>query len=220
MSDVRIRLAAVVILSLIAFTGLSGTILAALWWIVFCARETFATVSWKLFVSVAVLAAGFPGFILSLTGGGGLLYAAKIFVILLFAFWLGAAQKPGEFLCLGVWALGRKTGFDLGLAADLSMQFLSGIEDDLAHMKTALRIKGQKLSAATMPPLAAGLLLLSLARAKNVGSLLARRGYHAGGTYLPEFSPDRCDLLRLGSAGVCAAVTVFFLLSPVSATLL
>ena len=160
MSDIRIRLAAVLLLSLTAFTGVAGIAGTALFWIVFCARETFTQVSWKLIVPVAGLAAGVPGLILSLTGGEGILYAAKIFGILLLAFWFGAAQKPGEFLDLGVWALGRKTGFDLGLATELSMQFLSGISDDLTHMNAALRIKGQTLSRRTLPALAAGLLLL------------------------------------------------------------
>lgn len=205
MSDVRIRLAVVILLSLAAFSGGLGTLFAAVCWIVFCAKETFARVSWKLFVPVTILAAGFPGLILSLTGGEGGIYAAKILVMLAFAFWFGAAQKPGEFLDLGVWALGRKTGFDLGLAAELSRQFLTGIADDLAHMKHALRIKGQKLSVATLPPLATGLLLLSLARANHTGAHLARRGYRGGGTYVPAFAPSGTDLVLLCCAGVCAA---------------
>lgn len=205
MRDVRIRLAVVILLSLSAFTGGTGTLLSAACWILFCAKETFARVSWKLFVPVTVLAAGFPGLILSLTGGEGGMYAAKIFVILAFAFWFGAVQKPGEFLDLGVWALGRKTGFDLGLAAELSLQFLAGITDDLAHMKQALRIKGQKLSVATLPPLAAGLLLLSLTRANHVGAHLARRGYRTGGTYVPAFARSGTDLVILCTAGICAA---------------
>ena len=205
MSDVRIRLAVVILLSLAAFTGGLGTLFAAVCWIFFCAKETFARVSWKLFVPVTILAAGFPGLILTLTGGEGGIYAAKILVMLAFAFWFGAVQKPGEFLDLGVWALGRKTGFDLGLAAELSLQFLTGIADDLAHMKHALRIKGQKLSVATLPPLVTGLLLLSLARANHAGAHLARRGYRGGGTYVPAFSPSGRDLVLLCTAGVCAA---------------
>ncbi|MDR0980949.1 MAG: hypothetical protein LBL85_04130 [Methanocalculaceae archaeon] len=214
MSDVRIRLAVVTLLSLAAFTGGLGTLFAAVCWIFFCAKETFSRISWKLFVPVTILAAGFPGLILSLTGEEGGLYAAKIVVILAFAFWLGAAQKPGEFLDLGVWALGRKTGFDLGLAAELSMQFFSGISDDLAHIKHALRIKGQKLSCKTLPPLATGLLFLSLARANHVGAHLARRGYLTGGIYVPVFAPSGTDILILCTAGVCAAA-VFLAAIPV-----
>lgn len=205
MSDVRIRLIVVILLSLAAFIGGLGTLLAAVCWIFFCAKETFTRVSWKFFVPVTVLTAGFPGLVLSLTGGEGGMYAAKIFVILCFAFWLGAAQKPGEFLDLGVWALGRKTGFDLGLTAELSLQFLAGISDDLAHMKHALRIKEQKLSVTTLPPLATGLLLFSLARVNHVGAHLARRGYRTGGTYVPVFAPSGTDILMLCSSGVCAA---------------
>ncbi|HJK50619.1 MAG TPA: hypothetical protein O0X67_01000, partial [Methanocorpusculum sp.] len=126
MTDIRIRLIVVILLSLSAFTGVLGTLLAAACWIVFCAEETFSHNSWKLFMPSAVLAAGFPGLILYLSGGDGGIYAAKIFVIFCLAFWLGVSHKPGEFLDLGVWALGRKTGFDLGLSAELTMQYLSG----------------------------------------------------------------------------------------------
>ena len=167
MTDIRIRLTVVILLSLTAFTGVLGTLLAAASWLLFCADETFSHNSWKIFVPSAVLAAGFPGLILYLTGGDGMIYAAKIFVIFCFAFWLGVSHKPGEFLDLGVWALGRKTGFDLGLSAELTMQYLSGISDDLSHMKSALKIKGEKLTRKTIPPLATGLLLLSLSRSQQ-----------------------------------------------------
>ena len=102
MTDIRIRLIVVILLSLSAFTGVLGTLLAAACWIVFCAEETFSHNSWKLFMPSAVLAAGFPGLILYLSGGDGGIYAAKIFVIFCLAFWLGVSHKPGEFLDLGV----------------------------------------------------------------------------------------------------------------------
>ena len=190
MTDIRIRLIVVILLSLSAFTGVLGTLLAAACWIVFCAEETFSHNSWKLFMPSAVLAAGFPGLILYLSGGDGGIYAAKIFVIFCLAFWLGVSHKPGEFLDLGVWALGRKTGFDLG------------------HMKSALRIKGERLTRKTIPPLATGLLLLSLSRSDRIGAYLARRGYHTGGTYLPHFSTTKTDILMLCTAGVCAAAVL------------
>ena len=196
MTDIRIRLIVVILLSLSAFTGVLGTLLAAACWIVFCAEETFSHNSWKLFMPSAVLAAGFPGLILYLSGGDGGIYAAKIFVIFCLAFWLGVSHKPGEFLDLGVWALGRKTGFDLGLSAELTMQYLSGISDDLSHMSK------------TIPPLATGLLLLSLSRSDRIGAYLARRGYHTGGTYLPHFPTTKTDILMLCTAGVCAAAVL------------
>ncbi|HJK75604.1 MAG TPA: hypothetical protein O0X59_04280 [Methanocorpusculum sp.] len=208
MTDIRIRLIVVILLSLSAFTGVLGTLLAAACWIVFCAEETFSHNSWKLFMPSAVLAAGFPGLILYLSGGDGGIYAAKIFVIFCLAFWLGVSHKPGEFLDLGVWALGRKTGFDLGLSAELTMQYLSGISDDLSHMKSALRIKGERPPRKPTPPLATGLLLLSLSRSGRIGAYLARRGYHTGGTYLPHFPTTKTDILMLCTAGVCAAAVL------------
>ena len=148
----------------------------------------------------AVLAAGFPGLILYLSGGDGGIYAAKIFVIFCLAFWLGVSHKPGEFL--------DQTGFDLGLSAELTMQYLSGISDDLSHMRSALRIRGEKLTRKTIPPLATGLLLLSLSRSDRIGAYLARRGYHTGGTYLPHFPTTKTDILMLCTAGVCAAAVL------------
>lgn len=198
MGDIRFRLATAAVLSLTAFSGPAGTLVAGVWWIMFGARETFAQVSWKQVLPVSLLAAGFSGLVLILTGSdSGMEYTAKIFIILLIAFWVGAARKPGEFLDLGVWALGNRIGFDLGLVAELSMQFFAGVSDDLARMRTALRIKDQKLSMQTISSFSLGVLLLSLARAKNVGSLLARRGYHSGGTYTPSFSPGISAYLQL-----------------------
>ncbi|MDV0440859.1 hypothetical protein McpAg1_00360 [Methanocorpusculaceae archaeon Ag1] len=210
MSDARIRLVSVIVLSLVAFSGIFGAALALLWWLVFCSRETFAKISWKLVLPVSILTAGFPGLVLTLTGSGdGFIYAAKIFALLLLAFWVGAARKSGEFLDLGVWAFGNRLGFDLGLTAELSMQFLAGIADDFSHMKTALTIKEQKLNTKTVPSLMLGVLLLSLARAKNVGSLLARRGYISGGTYIPSFSHARADNVKILCVA-CIAAVVFF----------
>ena len=98
--------------------------------------------------------------------------------------------------------------FDLGLSAELTMQYLSGISDDLSHMRSALRIKGEKLTRKTIPPLATGLLLLSLSRSGRIGAYLARRGYHTGGTYLPHFPTTKTDILMLCTAGVCAAAVL------------
>ncbi len=204
MSDIRFRTLSAAVLSLAAFSSAAGVAVVFLWWLVFCARDTCTGVSWKLFLPVAFLASGFPGLVLVLTGtSGGLLYAAKIFVLLLLAFWLGAVRRPGEFLDLGVWALGSRTGFDLGLTAELSLQFLAGISEDFTHMKTALAIKGTKLSPRTLAGLSAGLLMLSLSRANHTGDLLARRGYQSGGTYRPDFSPKVLDYLQFSLAMLC-----------------
>ena len=208
MTDIRIRLIVVILLSLSAFTGVLGTLLAAACWIVFCAEETFSHNSWKLFMPSAVLAAGFPGLILYLSGGDGGIYAAKIFVIFCLAFWLGVSHKPGEFLDLGVGALGRKPGFAPALPPDLPMHSPPGISNDLPHRKPALRNKGGRLPHKPIPPLATGLLLLSLSRSDRIGAYLARRGYHTGGTYLPHFSTTKTDILMLCTAGVCAAAVL------------
>jgi hypothetical protein len=52
----------------------------------------------------------------------------------------------------------------------------------------------------TLPPLAAGLLILPLAHAKTVGSLLARREHRTGETYVPTFS-EFCELIPAFALG-------------------
>jgi energy-coupling factor transport system permease protein len=211
MTDIRFRLAVILLLSFLAFSSLPGAAAAAVWWLIFGAKQTLGKKPWKLLLGTVFFTAAVPSLVTALSGGGGAIsYAVRMAVIVLLAFWFGSCRKPGEFLDLFVWAFGNRTGFDLGLAAELSIQALYGISDDFSRQKTALAIKGQALSVKTLPGLAAGLLFLSLSRAGNAGTVLARRGYTSGGTYIPAFSPA-----KTGCAGFCsallltAAVTLF-----------
>lgn len=209
MSDIRFRTAIAAILSITAFSGGIGAVAALLWWWCFSAQKTFQALSWRTILKVSIIAAGFPGLVLILFGNSdGLIYAFKIFVILLISFWLGAVHRPGEFLNLGVWAFGKKHGFDLGLTAELSLQFLRGILDDYTHIKTALLFKEKKLSITTLPGVGIGLLMLSLSRAKNTAEILARRGYQSGGSYQPDFATATSDYIQLLLAIFCGISAV------------
>jgi len=188
-----------VLLSVLSFVSLFGAAAVFCWWIVFGAKTTFAKNSWKVVIPVSIFVGLFPSVVLYFTGGD-VFYGAKIFVLVLLAFWFSASLLSGELMSFFVWVFGQGSGFDLGMAAEFSVQAISEIREDFLHMWSALRIKGQKFSVLAIPSLAAGLLILSLRRAGVQSSLLARRGYISGGTYVPVFSPAVFDFLMLGSA--------------------
>ncbi len=199
MSDIRFRLLTLVLLSVLSFVNLFGAAAVFCWWLVFGAKTTFAKNSWKVVVPVSIFVGLFPSVVLYLTGED-LFYGAKIFVLVLLAFWFSASLLAGELMSFFVWVFGQRIGFDLGMVAEFSVQALYEIRDDFSRMRSALRIKGQKFFLFAVPSLAAGLLILSMRRAGIQSSLLARRGYCSGGMYVPVFSHAVSDFLMLGTA--------------------
>ncbi|HJJ43041.1 MAG TPA: hypothetical protein O0X66_02970 [Methanocorpusculum sp.] len=206
MSDIRFRLLTLVLLSVLSFANLFGAAAVFGWWLIFGAKTTFDKNSWKVVVPASIIIGLFPSVVLCLTGGD-VFYGAKIFVLVLLAFWFSASLLAGELMSFFVWAFGQGSGFDLGMAAEFSVQALYEIRDDFSHMRSALKIKGQKFSLFKIPSLAAGLLILSLRRSNVQSSLLARRGYFSGGTYVSLFSLGKVDILML-----CAAVVLYLVL--------
>ena len=199
MSDIRFRLLTLVLLSFLSFADLFGAAAVFGWWLVFGAKTTFEKNSWKLVIPASIIIGLFPSVVLFFTGGD-YFYGVKIFILVLLAFWFSASLLAGELMSFFVWVFGQGSGFDLGMAAEFSVQALYEIRDDFSHMRSALKIKGQKFSLLKIPSLAAGLLILSLRRSNVQSSLLARRGYFSGGTYIPVFSPGKVDILMLGTA--------------------
>ncbi len=204
-SDIRFRLLTLVLLSVLSFVSLFGAAAVFLWWLVFGAKTTFAKNSWKVVVPVSIFVGLFPSVVLYCTGGN-VFYGAKIFVLVLLAFWFSASLLPSELMSFFVWVFGQGIGFDSGMAAEFSVQAISEIRDDFSRMRSALKIKGQKFSFFAIPSLAAGLLILSLRRAGVQSSLLARRGYCSGGTYVPVFCSTTRDYLMLLTAVMLFAV--------------
>ncbi|HJJ29917.1 MAG TPA: hypothetical protein O0W87_02815 [Methanocorpusculum sp.] len=199
MSDIRFRLLTLVLLSFLSFADLFGAAAVFGWWLVFGAKTTFEKNSWKLVIPASIIIGLFPSVVLFFTGGD-YFYGVKIFILVLLAFWFSASLLAGELMSFFVWVFGQGSGFDLGMAAEFSVQAFYEIRDDFSHMRSALKIKGQKFSLLKIPSLAAGLLILSLRRSNVQSSLLARRGYFSGGTYIPVFSPGKVDILMLGTA--------------------
>ncbi len=116
MSDIRLRLLTLVLLSVLSFVNLFGAAAVFLWWLVFGAKTTFAKNSWKMVVPVSIFVGLFPSVVLYFTGGN-VFYGAKIFVLVLLAFWFSASLRPGERMSFFVWLFGQGSGFDLGMAA-------------------------------------------------------------------------------------------------------
>lgn len=216
LQDIRFRTAAAVLLSIAAFISLTGAVLAFLWWLVFSPRRA-AIRSLKGFILICGLLAFFS-IVLSWSGGDGLSYFIRMVVIVLIGFWLYSAQKSGEFLRLGVWLLGRKTGFDLGLVAGMTLQSIEMLAVDFGRIRLAERLKGSRSRVSWIVPCSVVLVHTTLFRAENTAELLAVRGYRGGGTCCPRFVtgwPDRAGLLLavLVLCGAFAPVSAFFILT-------
>ncbi len=90
MSDIRLWLLTLVLLSVLSFVNLFGAAAVFLWWLVFGAKATFGNNSWKVVVPVSIFVGLFPSVVLYFTGGD-VFYGAKIFVMVLLAFWFSAS---------------------------------------------------------------------------------------------------------------------------------
>jgi len=209
MRDARIRLFAIIALSIAAFLSLSGALAALVWWLVFTPgirtirKSTFAIFFLLFTISVSLL--------IWFSGGNGLSYLIRMSVILLLAFYAYSERAPGEFLDLSIWLFGKRTGFDIGLAAEMSIQSMEILADELQRIRIAFRLKGVKFGLHSIIP-AAGLLIHSqFLRAEEQADLLAVRGYRSGGMVCPKFKRERGDVL----AGLFAILTLFLALIPV-----
>ena len=198
MQDARLRLFAVIILSVAAFSSVTGAVFALIWWIIFTpgmriiAKSPFALFFLGFTASVSAL--------VWLSGGDGFSYLVRMAVILLLAFYAYSDRAPGEFLDLSVWFFGKKIGFDIGLAAEMSLLGMEILSDEMKRIRVAFRLKGMKIGIRSIIP-AAGLLIYSqFIRAEDQADLLAVRGYRGGGMVCPEFKTAKSDLLAFSSA--------------------
>jgi energy-coupling factor transport system permease protein len=143
---------------------------------------------------------GVVSLLIQFSGESGVSYFFKMTVILLTGVWLAGEYNPGEFLNLGTWFLGNRTGFELGLLSEMAMQSFSSLFEDLDRIRLAFSFKGTPLNARTIIPAGTLLIYLELARAKDNADLLAVRGYRHGGTLQPAFKTPKKDII----AGLCA----------------
>ncbi|KQC03462.1 MAG: hypothetical protein APR53_05035 [Methanoculleus sp. SDB] len=198
MQDPRLRLFSVFALSLAAFASDAGALLAILWWAAVALRHRTSVpgrAGGAIWIMVLAVAAG-----IQVTGGNGLSYLLRMTAILIIAGWAYRGQHGGDVLDVAVWAGGRHTGFEAGLLAELAVQALRLMEQDIAHMKTALRLKGMNWSVSSALSMAQTLLITQLHRSDDQALILARRGYRHGGTLCPVFASPLKDKI----AAFCA----------------
>jgi hypothetical protein len=209
MRDPRLRLLSVIILSAATFVSIQGATLSFLWLLLYPAylKETVRSSGfWFLIVMTGVIST-----VTILSGGDGFSYFIRISIIYLLAFTIYRGWNPGEYLDLAVWLFGKKSGFDLGLAIEMSFQGLKDATRDWTRMMVALRLKGRHPGFRTVPILGFLLIQIRLMKARDQADLLVARGYEAGGSCCPEFRTERKDRI----ASFFAILIAFLAIVPV-----
>ena len=203
MQDVRIRIGSAAILSVIAFLSLAGALAVFIWWLILTPRIPLLKkirTTYPVFFLIA-----FFSLVLEITGGGGISYFVRMSVIVLIGMWLLYEQQPGEILNLCVWLFGNKTGFEMGMVAEMGMQSFELLLTDLDRIRIAERLKEIPLSYKSLIPTGFILVKGALARAEDTAELLAVRGFSKGGTLCPAFVTTPRDILA-GISVICLAI--------------
>jgi energy-coupling factor transport system permease protein len=211
MQDPRIRTGSGIILSLAAFVSIPGAVAVFVWWLIFTPVRTQLK-QMRLVLFLVIVVAIFS-ILLELTSGrGGISYFIRMMVIILIGMWMYTEYQPGDFLDLGVWLFGDRTGFELGMLADMGMQNLSSLGQDFDRIRVAAKLKGVSFGIRNLVPTVLVLVHGALMRAENTAELLAIRGFTNGGTHKPEFSAVKKEIL----AGTLVIVVGFIAVFPVS----
>ena len=181
MQDIRLRAGTAALLSLAAFTSIWGAAVVFIWWLIF--SRPLKVLRKMRRVIPAIILIAFFGFVLELTGGGGISYCLRMTVIILIGAWVYTGYQQGEFLRLWVWLLGKKTGFDLGMIAEIGMQSLELMLSDFSRIRQAQELKGTIWGLRSLVPSGSILVHGALRRADETAELMAVRGYTRGGSY-------------------------------------
>ncbi len=209
MQDPRIRIFSIIILSLAAFASLWGAAAVFLWWLVFTPsfRSLHRSRGLVLFLISVLLFA----FLAEIFSGNGISYGIRMGVIILIAGWAYGERVPGEFLSVSVWLFGRNWGFDLGLAAEMSVQGIEIIREDIGRAGMAHRIKRITPGIRTIVPATGMIIHQQLERARDQAEILAIRGYQGGGSICPAFASRWIDQI----AGFSSILVLLFAFIPV-----
>ena len=192
MQDVRIRTGVATLLSIVSFMSIIGAVAAFVWWFLFAGKRNLLN---NRVLLPSLLVIGIFSLILELTSGGGFSYFLRMLVIILISAWFLQEQKPGDLFSLGTWLFGNRTGFEIGMIAEMAIQSLESLQTDYDHIRTACVLKGAGWGMRSIIP--AGLILVhrTLNRASETAEILAVRGYTHGGTRVPSFTTSRMDLI-------------------------
>lgn len=216
MQDVRLRTGAATILSIVAFYSIQGAVAAFVWWLIFTPNFRLLQKNRLILPSVAMI--GVFSAILEVTGGEGISYFFRMMVVILISAWLLSGQKRGDFLHLGCWLFGNRTGFELGMLAEMALQNLTSLISDFDRIRAAERMKGVRSGIRSIVPVGRVLVHSTLLRAEDTAELLAIRGYVRGGTFVCAFTRERGDYIAAFFA-LCVSiiaiipVSAFFILS-------
>jgi energy-coupling factor transport system permease protein len=210
MQDIRLRAGAAALLSIAAFASITGAVVVFIWWLIF-SRPLQVLRKMRMVIPAIILIAFF-GLVLELTGGGGFSYCLRMTVIILVGAWVYTGYCEGEFLRLGTWLLGKKTGFDLGMIAEMGMQSLGLMVSDFSRIRQAQELKGIRFGLRSLVPAGSILVQGTLRRADDTAELMAMRGYTRGGSYCPVFETPTRDILA-GLVALCMGIIAFI---PVS----
>ncbi|NLZ30388.1 MAG: hypothetical protein GX885_06570 [Methanomicrobiales archaeon] len=212
MQDPRLRLFATVVLSVAAFASVAGAIAALAWWLLFTPRTKAFPRPGMLLGLIAMIVV--TALVSEWGGGPGLSYLIRMVVVLLLAAWAYAETREGEVLAVAVWALGDRIGFEIGLIAEMGLTGLAVIRQDIEQVRVALALKGGKIGALSIVPIAVLLIITQIRRADDMARLLVVRGYTLGGQICPVFETGSRDILAALSA-VIPGVLCFFPLRDV-----
>ena len=206
MQDIRLRAGTAALLSLAAFASITGAVVVFVWWLIF--SRPLQVVRKMRMVIPAIILIVFFGLVLELSGGGGFSYCLRMTVIVLVGAWVYAGYHEGEFLRLGTWLLGKKTGFDLGMIAEMGMQSPGLMVSDFSRIRQAQELKGIRFGLRSLVPAGSILIQGALRRADETAELMAMRGYTQGGSYCPVFETPVRDIIA-GLAALCMGIIAF-----------
>jgi energy-coupling factor transport system permease protein len=209
MQDARIRLFSFVSLSIATFLSVPGAVLSLGWLLLSpgTLRETMKSAAfWVILLFVTIIATA-----TQMSGKDGLSYFIRTGVIILLGFSVYREWHPGEYLDLSVWLFGKKAGFDIGLAVEMSIQGLHEASREFARIRSALSLKGLQPGIRLIPAVGFLMIHTRLMRARDQADLLATRGYRAGGSCCPVFRTSNRDI----TMGILAILVVFLSFMPV-----
>lgn len=198
MQDARLRILTTIILSAGAFMSLYGALAALAWWLLLTPR--WRALPHPRMLLWVMLMIAITSIVSELSGGAGISYFIRMVAILLIAAWAYSQMQDGDLLDVSVWLMGPRIGFDIGLTAEMGMQSLGLIKQDIQQVRQAMAVKGMKVSVFSILPLAANIVINQLRRTEGMAKLLMVRGYESGGEVEPRFTTTRLDyLLALSS---------------------
>ncbi|MDD1706224.1 MAG: hypothetical protein LUQ12_04220 [Methanoregulaceae archaeon] len=209
MQDARLRLFSVLLLSVASFISVAGAVLTLIWLLLYPVYLIAAVRSKAYYLLLPFT--GIVALVMQLSGGDGLSYFIRMGILLLLGFTIFRGWEPGEFLDLSVWLFGTKTGFDLGLAIEMTIQGIDEASRDWSRAITAMKLKRINPGIRNLTSIGFLLIHLRLLRARDQADLLTTRGYQSGGSCCPEFHPSNRDII----ASFCAILILFIALIPV-----